>query len=185
MRSSATIILGEAATHDAVPSLNIGPGESVADIDALYASGVLFHGPNLRPIISIDALNDVGLEARITNDASPEDWFRNPIRSGWIGAPLALDGVLQLLIVWGQRIHGKCSLPHAIASYRQFARSIPSGQLKVALSASNQGAILRADAELIDATGKLVARIEGIEHTMDASLAAAFERNQLPQAVQS
>jgi hypothetical protein len=149
---------------------------------------VLFHGPLLQGIERIDGLGEAGIDAVVKTGAPPQAWVARPLRQSWLTDPLALDGAFQLLSVWCHDRAGAASLPTRVGRYRQFRRVFPSGRVRV-LATVTRPAEHRAlaDVEFLDADNAPVARIEGYECVIDASLNQAFRRNRLvaPRAVPS
>jgi hypothetical protein len=141
-----------------------------------YGGGLLFHGPMLHAIASVEGAGPEGLVASL-NAAPPQAaWMRRPLRQAWVTDPLAIDGVFQLMILWTRQERGAASLPTFLKSYRQFRRSFPAGGCRVVLRV---GAGDKADFDLIDAAGNVIARAEGYECVTDASLGRAFGRNRV------
>ncbi len=140
----------------------------------------LFHGPHFRGLERIDALSDEGLTVWSRTAGMPIDWSRDPLRATWFADPLALDVALQSLIVWSIWKTGQPCLPCAIGRYRQFRRTFPRAGVQIALKITHQTThLLKADVEFCDEAGHLVARMEGCENVIDASLTAAFASSRL------
>ena len=85
-----------------------------------------------------------------------------------------------MMIVWSFERHGAGSLPCYLGRYRQYRRSFPKEGLRVvAQIAKDAPGLAVADIEVLDASGEVVARLEGYECVIDASLNPAFRRNRL------
>ncbi|MBI5597820.1 MAG: SDR family NAD(P)-dependent oxidoreductase [Elusimicrobia bacterium] len=135
---------------------------------------VLFHGPAFQGIAAVDSCGPDGLTAALKAAPAPSEWIETPLRSSWLADPLALDCALQAAILWAVELHGAPCLPSFLGRYRQF-RDFPKSGLRLVLRVTrHSGQSATADADFLDDKGALVARIEGSEHTIDASLAAAF-----------
>ena len=94
-----------------------------------------------------------------------------------------LDCAFQALSVWCHALRGAVSLPSELGRYRQYRRSFPRGEVRiVAQVAAGSGQIVRAEIEIVDAAGALIARIEEYGCVLDAALNAAFRRNRLEPA---
>jgi hypothetical protein len=91
----------------------------------------------------------------------------------WIADPLAIDGVFQALILWSREFLGAPSLPARVGAYRRFGGSTPAARLRVAVRESSSSEVV-ADADLLDAEGLLVARLEACVSTVSAGLERAF-----------
>lgn len=187
LHAGGTIILGNdqaqlPATSNPVIS---GTAYSIGNAD-LYRSMRLFHGQQLQGIEAVTGYSDRGISARVRPAPHPSAWMKQPIRTGWLTDPLALDSAFQLMILWCFEKTGTGSLPTRLDKYRQFRRNFPKDGVTINLlveSVSNHEA--RASIEFVDHKGKLVARIDGYECVIDASLNGAFKRNRLetePQA---
>jgi NAD(P)-dependent dehydrogenase (short-subunit alcohol dehydrogenase family)/acyl carrier protein len=145
---------------------------------APYDAGRLFHGPRFHALRSIDGLGPAGVLAQLNPAAPPAEWMRRPLRHGWITEPLAVDAAFQAMILWTRQQHGVPSLPTFLKSYRQYRRAFPATGCRLLL-ASRGG--VRADFDLVDEAGQVVARVEGCECVMDASLERAFGKNHLAE----
>jgi acyl transferase domain-containing protein/NAD(P)-dependent dehydrogenase (short-subunit alcohol dehydrogenase family) len=150
--------------------------------DAIYTDGRLFHGPDLQAIKSIQGWSDEGMIAESAAAPASAAWMRQPLRSGWLADPLALDAAFQLMILWCFETRGIGSLPTSAASYRQYARTFPQAGTRIhicVLDATDH--TVTAAIEFLDHAGKLLARMDGYECVMDATLESAFALNQLAQ----
>jgi acyl transferase domain-containing protein/NAD(P)-dependent dehydrogenase (short-subunit alcohol dehydrogenase family) len=137
----------------------------------------LFHGPHLQMIRSIAGWSKAGMVAELDSSARVKDLVAGFARTDWLADPLALDGALQLGILWGMVALEKPSLPMAIGGYRQFQKRFPKDGVKAVLRiVSSASRKIVADVDFVDREGKLVARCTHIEWTADASLAKAFQR---------
>ncbi|MFN0058134.1 MAG: beta-ketoacyl synthase N-terminal-like domain-containing protein [Planctomycetota bacterium] len=136
---------------------------------------VLFHGPALQSIESLDECRADGVAAHIRSAPPPREWLKHPLRAQWLGDPLALDSAFQLLIVWSHEQRGAHSLPACVNRYRQFQRQFPTTGVTLRARITTATAnLVRADFEILDAAGEILATLEGSESTIDAGLAAAF-----------
>jgi len=100
--------------------------------------------------------------------------------------PLVLDSAFQLMILWCFERFGKGSLPTRIGSYRQYERNFPKQGTEITIQVTSSSSHeVKANIEFLDPVGKLIARIDGYECVMDASLNEAFKRNQLQTASQA
>jgi hypothetical protein len=129
--------------------------------DEIY-TGLLFHGPVFQGIERIEGCSEVGIVATVRGAPQPSEWMRDSLRGAWVTDPLVLDCAFQLMILWSLERHGA----------RAGARII----IHVTKDRSHKAT---ADVEILDASGLLVARIEGYECTIDSSLKEAFRKNLL------
>jgi NAD(P)-dependent dehydrogenase (short-subunit alcohol dehydrogenase family)/acyl carrier protein len=147
---------------------------------------ILFHGPDLQGLERIEALGPGGAMAVVRTAPVPSEWLDRPLRKDWLTDPLAIDCAFQLLSVWCSTQAGSVSLPTLVGRYRQFRRSFPGPRVRVAARVSRPAPHRAvADIEFLDPDGSPVARIEGYECVIDASLNQAFRRNRLHQVAGS
>jgi hypothetical protein len=86
------------------------------------------------------------------------------------------------MIIWSAANRGAGCLPCFVGSYRQFRRSFPAGVVRIAVSITQQvGAIVRADIDVLDEDGGLIAQIKDHESVIDDSLYRAFQHNRLSE----
>ena len=132
---------------------------------------MLFHGPELHGIVRVDGWSEGGIVAEVRCAPPPSEWIRRPLRQRWLADPLALDAAFQLLILWTLEQHGAPNLPCFAARYRQYRRAFPADAARVVVQVTKHSSLhALADIDYRDATGQVVARIEGYECVMDASL---------------
>ncbi len=143
-----------------------------------YTNGQLFHGPALQSLQSITACSASGIAGKSLSAPLPSAWMVQPMRSSWIADPMILDAAFQLMILWSFQQSGRPSLPTRFASYRQYQRRFPKQgvNLNVYIEKAGEHAAT-ASIEFFDDQKKPLARIEGYECVIDASLNAAFKRN--------
>ncbi len=140
----------------------------------------LFHGPMLHGITAIEACSAEGIVVTSRSAPSPWTWMSDPARGSWLADPLAIDSVLQAIILWSQEFRGKPCLPCAIANYRQYRRTFPKDGVRIVIRMHDTPEqVIRCDVEMIDQQGVLVARMEGCESVADATLVAAFQRKKI------
>ncbi len=186
LHARATVVLGgslapeePALPNAALPAFPLAPAEC-------YASGRLFHGPDLHGIADLVGCDPGGIIARAHAAPVPADWIARPWRGQWIADPLALDVAFQLMILWSQEVQGVGSLPTGFLEFRQFRRSFPRDGVRiVARITSRSTHAAGADLEFLDREGKLVARLRGFRGVLDASLDHAFRRNRLAEEMVS
>jgi hypothetical protein len=125
---------------------------------AVYDGDVLFHGPEFQMIRSIKGISDLGLAAEM----------RGGLNAGWL-APwctdsVALDGGLQLALLWCQRVLGGASLPTAIEAVRMFTDSPISGPMSCTLTGRRaKGSRAVSDVVFQGPDGSVIAELQGIE----------------------
>lgn len=117
----------------------------------------LFHGPQFQVIRGVDSLDDSGIAGTLDTTTS----------MGWPGRwqtdPAALDGGLQLAVLWAQHRLGGRGLPAAIGSYQRFEIA-PSGPLQCSLLGRVDGASHAvSDITFRCADGRIVATLRDVE----------------------
>ncbi len=143
-------------------------------------SQVLFHGPAMQGIRSVEGSGERGIAGRVATSPAPSRWLERPLRSRWITDPLAIDCAFQLVVLWTRDHLGASSLPTAVGRYRQFRPDFGEADVRVVVAVRNSTPTRAvADVEFLDARGELIARIESYECVVDAALGRAFRRNQL------
>ncbi len=180
---SAKVLL--AAKRPAAPAAALkvsGPAYG-RTIDKAY-SEVLFHGPDMRFLLSIPHCGPDGIVVESKTALPPSAWTRSPIRDRWLSDPAALDAAFQAMILWTDAQMGAPSLPSFAARYRQYAERFPESGVRVVTKAARRAdGLAGADIEFVDERGALVARLDGFECAADASLSAAFRRNAVEAAI--
>jgi hypothetical protein len=163
------------------------PSHPYNQSSAVYDQPYLFHGPDLHGIEQVIGCSDKGIAALVKAAPQPGNWIKQPLRSNWLTDPLVVDSAFQMMILWSFEQFGAGSLPSFAGRYRQFHETFPKDGAQVVIRVtSQQSHSAVADVEFLErANGKLIARLEGYECVIDASLQQAFQRNQLPQAGQS
>ena len=118
----------------------------------------LFHGPAFQTIRHVVRCDAQGISARLA-PAGELGW-----PGGWQLDPVALDGALQLLRLWGWAEDGRTSLPTSIARCRAWGGWPATGEVLCEVTATRENAFrLRGDARFIElASGKVLATLDGI-----------------------
>ncbi len=126
---------------------------------------MLFHGPDFHVIQGISGMSSGGMEAQLSGVVDTKNWPGD----GWSTDVAALDGGLQLVVLWTQLMTKKAALPTSIGSFRTFGP--PKGGLfSAVLSARKTGPQnTLTDVALLDAAGHVVAELRGVEaHALPA-----------------
>ena len=182
LHARAVVLLTDMPLDAVAPSLKQPTQSWPHDQGTRYQN--LFHGPALQGLERVDAVSKTAIAATIAPAPGPNQWIADPMRSTWLADPMALDCAFQLMILWCLENKGTASLPTFAANYRQYAAFPENGCRVVASITESNRASVRADLEFLDReSGKLIARMDGYECVMDASLADAFARNRLPAKV--
>ena len=132
------------------------------DVAQLYDSQrTLFHGPDFQVIEALSGYDEHGALARL----------RGTLQTSWapqaqVTDPALLDGALQVALLWGLRALGAQTLPLGVGCYRRYqgqAHGPVTCQL-VPRDVNKQRTL--TDMKLVDASGQLVAELEGVEMFM-------------------
>jgi len=121
--------------------------------------GVLFHGPAFQVLQQVEGISDQGISASLTG----------VLASGWPEAswqtdPAALDGGLQLALLWSERVLGGHSLPTGIRQVQLWREGPSSGSLRCELTVLEVSARrARCDLLLLDAQRRPLAALRGVE----------------------
>ncbi|NLF97870.1 MAG: SDR family NAD(P)-dependent oxidoreductase, partial [Candidatus Riflebacteria bacterium] len=176
-----TNIRAEILLTDSLPTKV--PAVTPADAHLVYPDSIneaykthLFHGEFLKAIQSVEGWSENGIVARSATALDPAAWFARPPMLRWHTDPLVVDAAYQLMILWTEQACGAPSLPSFARRYRQYAASYGSKPVTISAHTRRSGAAMAAaDIDFIGADGKLVARIEGYECTMNENLRNAFK----------
>jgi hypothetical protein len=132
--------------------------------DPLYDGDTLFHGPSLQVLRRIDGVGADGAIGEVA-DAAAAAWPEEP----WRTDPAALDGAIQLAVVWAYEQIGRATLPMFVREARFRAAGLEPGPLRCvvrAVSVGEQSAI--CDVLLLRRStaadgGRVVAALNGLE----------------------
>jgi acyl carrier protein len=130
----------------------------------------LFHGPGLRGIQEVMGYSDHGIVARVRT-SRPESLDEEG--STWETDPVALDSLLQLMVLWVREKTGAAALPSALGRYRQHAplRGDIVCHVEMHPTRTATGSF---GATLVDADGNVVATLEQGQYTASAAMNDAF-----------
>ena len=150
-------------------------------IGEVYNNGLLFHGETFQGIEAIDGCDDAGIDVSVHAASAPTQWVNNPLRKKWLSDPLIMDCAFQAMILWAFEAYEAGSLPVAFKRFTQFQSSWPKGMVQVRTRIAQHSAHkATAFIEFVHEKSKtLLARIEGYECVIDASLNDAFLRSDL------
>ncbi|MGW1161220.1 SDR family NAD(P)-dependent oxidoreductase [Streptomyces sp. NPDC002519] len=124
-----------------------------------YDGESLFHGPRFHSVRSLRGVSEHGAEA-IVAGVRVLEWPGEH----WPLDPAAVDGALQLALVWAQEELGAATLPMAVAECRVHRGGPVDGTVRCVLRGRrihSTGA--RCDAALIDADGSVRLELLGVE----------------------
>ena len=130
----------------------------------LYDGRVLFHGPRFQLISQLEGISDQGAAGHLTGLLSSHWGGSAGEAQAWQTDPAALDGALQLAVIWSARVLGGPTLPTSVGSLTLHGEQPGTGPLHGTLVArSVSGARALSDVILRDSSGHLVAELQGVE----------------------
>ena len=133
--------------------------ESPWALDEVYQKGRLFHGPDFEVLTDIDGIGDNG------GSASLDGLMRlNWPDENWQTDPAAMDGALQISLLWGLDLIGKQTLPMRVARFTPFTGAPSTEPLvcKVRRKKHNKRQIV-ADVLIFTESGELQCELNGVE----------------------
>ncbi len=135
------------------PQLDLEPWSS-----EIYDGHVLFHGADFQVIKSLDGVSEQGIAATLSS-THQVGWHG----SHWRTDPAALDGGLQLALLWSKHVLGGASLPMSVGAYNTFSQGAPSGSVKAILRGEVKGKD-RAVADIVffDEAGTILAEMRDV-----------------------
>jgi acyl transferase domain-containing protein/NAD(P)-dependent dehydrogenase (short-subunit alcohol dehydrogenase family) len=127
--------------------------------DIYGANGDLFHGPDFQVIDQLLNLDESGVTG-ILHTTRDMGWPSGP----WKTDAAALDGVLQLIRLWGVRHLGGPSLPTRIGWFARHIPGVAPNPLRCETQARASGSLgVVADARLLLRDGRIFAEMREIE----------------------
>ncbi|MBX7103528.1 MAG: SDR family NAD(P)-dependent oxidoreductase [Gemmataceae bacterium] len=149
--------------------------------DSCYRTD-LFHGPAWRAVDRVVSCDGSGIIVSARTAPPAADWLPGGELRSWHGDPLALDSVLQAVIIYTQRELGLPSLPTGFAGLTVAAVMEP-GPVSIEIRVTHSTASsVRADAVARDAAGRIILSVTALEHICSGGLSSAFARNSLAGA---
>jgi hypothetical protein len=157
-RYSASVEMGQDAP-DAAPFASVKIEGGAMDQAACYADGALFHGPAFQVLDSLESSQKSGATAPLHGLLSA-GWDQD----AWATDPAALDGCLQVALLWGLEQTKLQTLPLKVGELVRYRSGALADGLRCVLSAveSNSKRTV-CDIRLTDATGAPVADLRRVE----------------------
>jgi hypothetical protein len=170
---SATVTLSDSAAEQ--PTLLERPALKKWTRPEFYDGHVLFHGASLQVIQSVKGVSPEGIVGTLSGIESA------PNKKAWSGKAwrsdvAAMDGGLQLAVLWAEHVLGGAALPMAIGEYRSYCDGPGPGALECVVHARKvHAAGSVCDIAFIDSSGQVVAEMIGVETVLrpDAAPAAS------------
>ncbi|OBA75867.1 hypothetical protein A5641_23790 [Mycobacterium sp. 1554424.7] len=154
---SSTVEMGSGPT--VAPTAPTAPaGGRRLDRDTCYTNGALFHGPAFQVLEDVEcqATSATASLHGLTTAAWPGE--------GWATDSAALDGCLQLALVWSHEQLGRTVLPLRVGEVVRYRAGALGDGLRCVLSngdANNTRAV--CDLDLLDADGHVVVSLKRLE----------------------
>jgi acyl carrier protein len=133
------------------------PSPSLSTYQDTVYGDVLFHGPAFQVIEGVDGIGDEGIRARLAGVTS-RGWGE-----GWRTDAAALDGGLQMALLWDKHLLGGSFLPTSIGSYRAFVDAPVDGPIEAVLTGRAEGKNKTRSDILFTAGGKAIAELRDVE----------------------
>jgi NADP-dependent 3-hydroxy acid dehydrogenase YdfG len=96
----------------------------------VYDGRVLFHGPRFQAIREVEGISAAGAAGVLTG-AYDLGWNR----AAWQTDPAAVDGGLQLAVLWAKQVMGRATLPMGVAEYRVYQAGLHDGPTRCVVRA--------------------------------------------------
>jgi hypothetical protein len=145
------------ATRVAQADTSAEPAPKLSDYDEEIYGDVLFHGPEFQVIEGVDGIGDEGIRARLAG-VTTRSWG-----GGWRTDAAALDGGLQMALLWDKHLLGGAFLPTKIGSYRAFVNEPVTGPIQAILTGHAVGKNKTTSDILFVADGRPMAELRGVE----------------------
>jgi acyl transferase domain-containing protein/acyl carrier protein len=133
---------------------------SVPFAGRIYDGHALFHGPAFQVLEAIDGVDAEVGSARLHGARFVDGWPH----AGWETDPAAMDGALQLAVLWARERLGGAMLPsrvgHVLCHQAGLARTALRG---VVTGRDVQPTRVLSDVALVDTEGRLFLELQGVE----------------------
>ena len=154
---SATVKLTDRAV--AQPEIEAAPVLEKWTQAAVYDGQVLFHGPSFQVIDSVKGVSREGIVGTLSG-TTKSAWAGE----SWRSDAAAMDGGLQLALLWSRHVLGGAVLPMAMGEYRSYRDGLTEGPMQGVVHGRkihDQRTV--CDIAFSDASGHVVAEIIGVE----------------------
>ena len=152
-------VVGMTARAVAVPDHESAPSLDVWKNAKVYDGHVLFHGPRFQVIESVQGISRDGIVGTLSGtqkSAWPNEAWRSDVA--------AMDGGLQLALLWSRHVLGGAVLPMATGEYRSYRDGLTEGPMQCVVHGRkihDQRTV--CDISFSDASGQMVAQLIGVE----------------------
>jgi hypothetical protein len=171
---SATVGMTEVPV--AAPAMAAPPALQAWTQSTVYDGHVLFHGPGFQVINAVQGVSRDGIVGTLSGN-SQAGW---PTEA-WCTDAAALDGGLQLALLWSRQILGGAVLPMALGEYRSYRSGLNSGQVQgVVYGRKIHEARTVCDIAFVDGSDQLLAELIGVETVLRPGEAQAAPAQTAP-----
>ena len=155
--------IAEMTDKVASPSARLAQGQGAMKLDAwtapIYGTSTLFHGPDFQVIRTLNGVSSEGLSAELVGTAQ-QGWQHS---GGWRTDVAALDGGLQLALLWTRHMLGGDSLPTSVGSYKGYGSGLTQGPVHCLLQGRDVGrSKLVCDITFSQPDGQIVAELKDV-----------------------
>jgi NAD(P)-dependent dehydrogenase (short-subunit alcohol dehydrogenase family) len=137
-----------------------------------------FHGPLFQRLTGLEGIGPYSMRGSVHSSSSASG-VAGVARAAWLIDPFVFDAALQMLLMWSRAQNDKTALPSRFQAFRRhgtLSDALLTCQIHVESTAG--GHALRSDVHFVDAGGRVVGVLEG----MEASCTAALNRLAARQA---
>ncbi len=126
----------------------------------IYDGHALFHGPAFQVLDAVDGVGADTASAQLHGARFVEGWPD----AGWETDPAAMDGALQLAVLWAREKLGGAMLPSRVGHVRRYQAGLARTALRgVVTGREVQPTRVLSDVALVDAEGRLFVELSGVE----------------------
>jgi acyl transferase domain-containing protein/acyl carrier protein len=152
-------LIDTTSTVGPVPGLTAPADLVPARRDQTYDGATLFHGPLFQVLTGIEGVSLEGAKGTVT-DLHAMGWPAGT----WQTDPAAIDGGVQLAVVWAEEVLGEATLPMAIGEFRPLRTEAADGPIGCLVrSAPARGEHVQCHVALTDADGRILAELRDLE----------------------
>jgi len=127
-------------------------------IESPYARDVLFHGNAFQVLRKVQAVGPASALATVATTKTMA-WGQGD----WVADPGAIDGALQLALLWAEEALGGASLPMGIGAYRKYQDTTDADVTVVLAGAKTGDSTGRVSATLVDADERILAQLLDVD----------------------
>jgi NAD(P)-dependent dehydrogenase (short-subunit alcohol dehydrogenase family) len=125
----------------------------------LYDGHTLFHGPRFRSIVDLAGISPAGAVGTVCG-VGDLGWAG----TGWHTDPGAVDGALQLAVLWAELVLGGACLPMAVGEFRLYRPGLLDAPAQCTVRDLRAGdAEAECDIRLVDSDGSVRMELLGVQ----------------------